>query len=161
MHIFLIRHGIAEPRERGRKDSARALTPKGVARMEAITRGLERLGVRFDRLYHSPWKRAVQTADVLAPLVDGDRISTDRLAEPPSVELLDEIEGDRVALVGHEPWISDLLSLLVLGSIDAGASFAFKKGGVAWLEGGPERGACELCALLPPRVLRIAGGGEE
>ncbi|WP_338065454.1 hypothetical protein [Thermus caldifontis] len=68
----------------------------------------------------------------------------------------------RVALVGHEPHLSALLSWLLLGDF-AGASaqealgecFQMKKGGVAWLEGEPVPGGMRLKGLFPPKVFRV------
>lgn len=71
----------------------------------------------------------------------------------PDAALLERVRGDQVALVGHAPWLDELLSLLVLGSTEAGRGFALKKGGVAWLEGEMRPGGMQLCALLPPQVL--------
>ncbi len=154
MVIFIVRHGIATERSARLPDESRALTPKGIERMEGVARGLGRLGVRLDRIYHSPWTRASQTADLLAPLLDGDRVATEHLAGPPTRALLDTLEGEHVALVGHEPWMGELLALLACGDAGLGERFLFKKGGVAQLEGDPTPGGCELQALLPPKVLR-------
>jgi phosphohistidine phosphatase SixA len=62
-----------------------------------------------------------------------------------------------VALFGHEPQLSELLSRL-LGVEDA-ARVTFKKGGAALLDvqGEPRRGGT-LLWFLPPRILRELGG---
>ena len=54
--------------------------------------------------------------------------------------------------------MSELLAWLLTGSPVAGARFAFKKGGVAWLEGPLRPGGMVLRAYLPPKVLRVLGG---
>jgi phosphohistidine phosphatase len=71
----------------------------------------------------------------------------------PAAALLERLGGERVAVVGHAPWLSELLALLVTGSTQAGGRFVLKKGGVAWLEGDLRAGAMELRALHPPQVL--------
>jgi len=154
MELFVIRHAIAVPRSPDLDDAARPLTPRGRARWERSVTGLERLGVRFDRLLHSPWRRAVETAEIARPLVDGACVASARLAMPPTQALLDELVGARVALVGHEPWLGELLALLIVGTIDAGARLELRKGGVAWLAGDPRPGAARVHAILPPKVLR-------
>ena len=53
--------------------------------------------------------------------------------------------------------MSDLLAWLITGSPSAGAMFAFKKGGVAWLDGPLRPGGMVLRAYLPPKVLRALG----
>lgn len=150
MELFLIRHAIAED---GDDDDARALTKKGRARFGAVVALLDALGVRFDRVLHSPKLRAVQTADCLRALVDGPFEVTNHLVGAPSKALLAACEGDRVALVGHEPMLSALLAWLVTGEV-SGGSFELKKGAVACLEGQPAPGGMTLRWLVPPRVAR-------
>ena len=53
---------------------------------------------------------------------------------------LDEIIGEQVALVGHQPWMGEAVAWLTTGSTQRGSSFIFKRGGVAWLEGSPKPG---------------------
>jgi phosphohistidine phosphatase len=150
MDLFLIRHAIAEERRAGLPDAQRALTHKGRARFEAVVRSLDLAGFRFDRVYHSPWLRAVETAELLRPITEGPLIPTEGLAQSPQPGFFASLEGQRVACVGHEPWMSDTVALLTLGTPD-GTWLRFKKGGVAWLRGTPSPGAMELKALLPPR----------
>ena len=152
MDLFLIRHAIAEERRADLPDPNRELTDRGRERFEAVVRSLHRSGFHFDHVYHSPWLRAVQTAELLAPLNDGSLVSTEELARPPRPELFASLRGDNVACVGHEPWMSDALSLLTTGN-PHGPWLRFKKGGVAWLRGAPEPGSRELRALIPPRGL--------
>ena len=150
MDLFLIRHAIAEERRDGLPDANRALTKKGRARFGAVVESLERSGFRFDRVYHSPWLRAVQTAELLMPLAEGPLVPATGLAQPPNPEFFASLRGERVACVGHEPWLSDALSLLTTGD-PHGPWLRFKKGGVAWLRGDPRPASMELRALLPPR----------
>ena len=154
MELFLIRHGIAAPGSAFRTDAERPLTPQGRERFAQAVMGLQRLGVRLDRLYHSPWLRAVETAALLRPVLDGEAVSSAALARPPSQALLQEIVGARVALVGHQPWLGELLAWLLTGDQADGSEFAFKRGGIAWLEGRPKPGRMALRAFLPPKVLQ-------
>jgi phosphohistidine phosphatase len=156
MRLYLIRHAKAKDRSGELADAERPLTKSGRARFEQVVRRLHRAGVRFDRVYHSPLLRAVETADLLDPIIDGEMIVTPRLAEPAGVELLESIDGESVALVGHEPWMSDLLFWLVTGwqlreHRGYAAPFRLEKGGVAVLDGEPQPGAMTLVAFLPPR----------
>lgn len=155
MDLFLVRHAIAEERRPNLLDADRALTDKGRSRFEAVVQSLGQAGFRFDRVYHSPWLRAVQTAELLAPITDGAMTSAEGLAEPPRPEFFASLEGEQVACVGHEPWMSGTLSWLTTGD-PHGSWLRFKKGGVAWLRGIPHPASMELRALLPPRG-HIAG----
>ena len=151
-----IRHGIAVPGSMLMADTERPLTPRGVSAAQAA-QGC-RLKIRFDRLYHSPWRRAVETAELLAPVLAGKAVDSPALARAPSQDLLEILAGERVALVGHEPWLGELVAWLTTGAPSDGSAFAFKRGGVAWLEGPPQPGQMVLQAFLPPRVLRTLGG---
>ena len=158
MELFLIRHAIAAPRSPALPDAERPLTRQGRERFVQAVAGMQRLGIRLRQVHHSPWLRAVETAALLAPVLKGDFLPTQALTRSPEAVLLDEIDQAPAALVGHEPWMSDLLAWLVTGSPAAGATFAFKKGGVAWLDGPLRPGAMVLRAYLPPKTLRILGG---
>ena len=158
MELFLIRHAIAAPRSPALPDAERPLTGQGRERFTQAVAGMQRLGIRLRQVHHSPWLRAVETAALLAPVLQGDLLPTQALARPPEATLLDEIDQTPAALVGHEPWMSDLLALLITGSPTGGAMFAFKKGGVAWLDGPLRPGGMVLRAYLPPKVLRALGG---
>jgi len=159
MDLFLIRHGVAVPRSPKVDDAARPLTARGERRLAQAVRGLATMGIGFDRVLYSPWRRAAETAELLAPLVAGTSGACGFLAEPPSPALLAQLEGERVALVGHEPWMTELLAWLVAGSRSAGPHYVLKKGGVAWLTGEPREKGMRLYALLPPSVLRGVARG--
>lgn len=154
MTLVLVRHGEAVARGLLRRDAARPLTPAGRRRFRKGVDGMKRLRLRFDLVLHSPWLRAVESADLLAPLVQGTFSVTPRLARSPSDALLAELRGRRVAVVGHEPWLSELAAWLVTGAARDARRFALGKGGAIVLEGGPEPGAMRLAASYPPKALR-------
>jgi phosphohistidine phosphatase len=158
MELFVIRHAIAVPGSMLLADAERPLTPQGRERFAQAVLGLKRLKIRFDRLYHSPWKRAAETAELLAPVLAGQATDSPALARAPSQNLLETLAGERVALVGHEPWMGELVAWLTTGAASDGSVFAFKRGGVAWLEGSLQPGQMALQAFLPPKVLRTLGG---
>jgi phosphohistidine phosphatase len=161
MDLYIVRHAEAEAAGPGLDDARRALTPKGSASFARAVRGLERLGVGFDRVYHSPLLRAVETADLLAPLIerDGESCVMGELARAPREEMLRTIEGERVALVGHEPHVGELVGLLTLGwrvfePDSQPVMLEFKKGAVAWLTGELRSGEMRLSAFWTPRTLK-------
>lgn len=161
MELFLIRHAIAAPRSLTLPDADRPLTRQGRERFAQAVAGMQRLGIRLRQVHHSPWLRAADTAALLAPVLKGHLLPTQALARPPEADLLLEIDQTPAALVGHEPWMSELLAWLITGSPAAGAMFAFKKGGVAWLEGPLRPGGMALRAYLPPKVLRSLASFED
>ncbi|MGE3537978.1 MAG: phosphohistidine phosphatase SixA [Candidatus Tectimicrobiota bacterium] len=154
MQLLLIRHGIAAPEGPGLPDHARPLTPEGRERWQQAVRGLQRLGVQLDRVCHSPLRRAVETAELLMPLLRGEAVRSAALASPPGQAWLDELRGECVALVGHQPWMGEAVAWLTTHARQRGSTLVFKRGGVAWLEGPPQPGRMVLRAFLPPKVLR-------
>lgn len=156
MRLYLIRHAIALEAAPGQSDDARPLSREGIQKFTEVVRGLKRLGVGLDRLYHSPKLRAVQTAELLVPLLDGETEVTPHLAGEPSLELLKTLQGSSVALVGHQPWMGDLCAWLLTARRE-GSALLFKKGGVAYLEGTPKPGGMRLLGFWSPRLLRWLG----
>ena len=164
MELLVVRHGIAEDSAPSGRDADRALTRDGRQGMAAEVRGLLRLQLRVERVLHSPWRRARETAELLEPLLEhgGARIEPcEHLAAPPERALLAALRGERLAVVGHEPWLTELVAWLATGARRAASGLELKKGGVAWLEGEPRPGAMVLRALLTPRALRRLGGEED
>lgn len=156
MQLFVIRHGIAEDAGPGQDDASRELTDDGERKLKKIVKGLRRLGVDFDRILTSPWRRATQTAIALQPLCEDPPLSTDLLAQSPKAELLALIAelNETTAVVGHEPWLGELIAWLAFGDTRHGEALQLKKGGVVWLEGSCVPGGMMLRAILPPSVLR-------
>lgn len=118
MQIYLIRH--AHARE-GEDDAARPLSKKGRAQIRLTARFLRRSGVLATReFWHSPLVRSVDTARLL---VEGLRVRAKRelisglLHDDNPAILARRLNQLRrpVALVGHEPHLSALASLLIAG----------------------------------------------
>ena len=156
MQLFVIRHAVAEEAEPGEDDTARALTKDGKKKLKAVVRGMHALGWRFDRVLSSPWRRAVQTAAIVGKR---DPILTELLARPPRSELLGLIttSGSPVAVVGHEPWLTELVAWLAFGDTRHADVLELKKSAVILLDGEPVPGGMTLQGLLPPSVLRAVG----
>lgn len=156
MQLFVIRHALAEERRPDQDDAARELTEEGVRRMKQIVRGLRALDVELARVLSSPWARALRTARLLAPIASGPPIATELLCQPPRAELLAMLaeQHEPTAVVGHEPWLGELVGWLAFGDARRGESLALKKGAVVELDGSVVPGGMTLRALLQPRALR-------
>jgi phosphohistidine phosphatase len=156
MQLFVIRHAAAEGTEPGPAGAARELTEAGKAKLRRAVRGLRALDVQFDRVLTSPWKRAAHTARLLEPIASQPAIATDLLAQPPRAELLALIaeRAEPTAVVGHEPWLGELISWLAFGDPRHGEALVIKKGGVMWLDGTPVPAGMQLRAAIPPKLLR-------
>jgi phosphohistidine phosphatase len=162
MELFILRHAIADQRDPTKypDDALRPLTEKGMKRMRRVAEGLLAAGLQFDVIYTSPYTRAKQTAEIVAEVFDmrNDVRETDTLAvdgDPEDlIEELKKTEKDAasVLLVGHEPYLSELISLLLVG--DASLDLTMKKGGVCKLTVGMLKyGKCAtLDWLIPPSL---------
>jgi len=157
MELFLVRHAhaLSVGSDGARTDSERPLSEQGRARFSSAVRTLEALGVRFARIEHSPLLRAVQTAELLAPLAEGPGVENRALTREPDKRLLAGLTTDRTALVGHEPYLSQLLALLAFGEQGASSGLRLGKGAVAHLEGEPVRGGMQLRGLWPAKTLAL------
>ncbi len=163
---FFIRHGIAVDRQAGIADETRSLTPNGVTKTQRVAQRLVDLGLQFDHLLTSPLTRAQQTADILhaaglsspaqefSPLQPDGQISdwltwlkAQQAASSPMNDL-------RVALVGHEPDLSQWAQQLVTGSDRH--QWILKKAGIIGLQipdANHAMGQSQLFWLSPPRFL--------
>jgi phosphohistidine phosphatase len=135
MTLYLLRHGVAEQVAAGGTDRDRRLTGRGRARMRRAASGLARLIDRLDILYTSPYPRAAETAAIVAAALPHAPKPRELDALVPDSSPLDALRSLRslakaqhLMLVGHEPLLSHLASLLLTGSVD-GASVMLKKGG--------------------------------
>lgn len=165
-HVLVVRHAIAEDRQEaaraGVSDSRRALTDKGIRRMRETAAGLAQVTETPQRILHSPLRRAVQTAELLAaPFPRAALEETAALvpgADNAAVDRALRYAGSRdLAIVGHEPDLGAWVAHAVFGS-DRSA-VPLKKAGAALVvfADAAEAGAGELQWLLPPRISRRLG----
>ena len=159
MNLYIVRHAIAVPREDPGydDDSQRPLTDAGRKKFKKIAKGLAQLGTEFDVILTSPYVRARDTAKILAKEfgMKNNVAFSDNLIPPGNFEnLIKEIQEkydvNNLALVGHEPMLSTLISWLTTGNTDA--KITLKKGGVAFLiaENLYQDGRAALQWLLTP-----------
>ncbi len=160
MEIYILRHGIAVDRGTPgyKKDSDRPLTKEGEQKMHQIAEAMLGMGLKFDVILSSPYARAAQTAQIVAKELDEEVTFTEgMIPEGNALELIAEINDEkpqRLLLVGHEPHLSRLISVLVNGNSDA--AIELKKGGLCKLTSDKLTfGQCAtLNWLLTPKQLR-------
>ena len=165
MNLFLLRHGIAEERDTPgfQNDFARPLTAKGKRQLRQTCAAMRKMKIDFDLILASPLVRAKQTAKIAAKELERQRRLEFSDALKPggdAKKLVQKIYAHKpaaasVLLVGHEPDLSRLVSLLVSGKLDL--SLDFKKGGLAKLEAAKLRaGKCATLAwLLTPKQMKL------
>lgn len=144
-------------------DSERLLTPKGRRQLRQTAAAMNKMGLRYDLILSSPYLRAKQTAEIVAEFLKlGKKLKySDALAPEGSpknlIRQLNDLKPapENVLLVGHEPYLSCLISLLTTGNMDL--MMDFKKGGLCKLETESLRaGRCAMLAwLLTPRQMKL------
>ncbi|MDX2243742.1 MAG: phosphohistidine phosphatase SixA [Leptolyngbyaceae cyanobacterium bins.302] len=161
LELYLIRHGLAGEHGSYANDDERPLTEEGKKKTKQVAKRLADLELQFDLILTSPLVRAYQTAEILMDTGLGKRLekSTD-LASGELESWLTWLKSwqpgsdRRLALVGHEPSLSQWAESLVFGrSIGA---LEMKKAGVIGLVL-PDQvdpvGRSRLFWLTPPRFL--------
>lgn len=128
MDLLLWRHAEAEE---GDDDFERALTGRGEKQAKAVARWIRQHQPRHLRIVVSPTVRTRQTADALDQPFDIDRQVGPEARAP---ELLaatgwPDTRG-AVLLVGHQPGLGQLASLLLAGQE---SGWSIKKGALWWL----------------------------
>ena len=112
--LYLLRHGIAEPRLEGRDNPSRTLTSEGRVRTQAMVGWLAASGLKVDRLISSHYTRAWQTAGLVhqAGLSPAPETSLHLAPGGDLPRLLPQLRG-RCLLVGHEPDLSAWAASLI------------------------------------------------
>ena len=118
MKLYCVRHGHAE--QLPNKNGERPLTHEGVDEINRMAVYLAHRDVRAVHVMHSSKLRARQSAIILAEAVAKDQlVEICELLESdyPTAPLVDRIQEwhDDTLLVGHMPFMSQLVSALVLG----------------------------------------------
>jgi phosphohistidine phosphatase len=163
MELYLLRHGIAT--ERGKEsrggDAQRPLISEGRGKMRRIAKAMRALELSFDLILSSPLLRARQTADIVAEefkLAEQLKLSSHLAPEGDPRDLVRDLKrlhrGSRkVLLVGHEPYLSNLMATLLAGHpvIDIN----LRKGGFCLLSiDSLQNGRCATLEwLLTPRQM--------
>jgi phosphohistidine phosphatase len=168
MQLLVIRHAIAEDPEEwsssGGVESERPLTEEGRSRMLRGASGLRAVAPAIGLLASSPYARAMQTAEIVAREYGIDDVeSVDALVPEGSLtqtsSWLRACDGkvETVAIVGHEPHLSRLVTWLICGTRDSRVEL---KKGAACLLAFDRRvagGAATLLWSLTPKQLRRLG----
>jgi phosphohistidine phosphatase len=163
VELYILRHGEAGKRlPPAGRDSERALTVSGKEEVLEIARALVKLDVKFDFVAASPLKRAVETAEIVTKELKVKKGKIEEWNElkpegsrPELYRKLSQFKQESsVLVVGHEPYLSTMISELVFGSGTGGIILkkaGLAKIGLAVLQPKPKG---ELRWLLTPRHLK-------
>jgi phosphohistidine phosphatase len=120
MQIYLLRHGIAEDGRPGRPDSERALTGEGREKLRRVLKRAKLAGVSPGLILSSPYRRAVETAEVAVEVLgyQGQVMRTRALVpEASPLDAWEEIRSRKdessVLLASHEPLMSSMVAFLL------------------------------------------------
>jgi phosphohistidine phosphatase len=164
MELFLLRHGVAVERgtEGYEDDATRPLTPKGRRQLRRVARAMSAMNLQFDMLLTSPLLRARETAEIVATaLKPGKKLKLMKslAADREPAELARALQKlkpapESLLLVGHEPFLSQLVSILVTGG--SNLAMDFPKAGLCKLELEKWRpGKCaRLAWLVTPQQMK-------
>ncbi len=163
MMLYILRHGLAEEQSPKGDDSARKLTPKGVDKVRKAAAGMRAASLAFNVILTSPIARAAETAEIVAGELGSPKprpmpeLSTSTSPANALEALAKQRLPESVLVVGHEPTLSHLASLMLTGSDSV--AIDLKKGAVIALEfpNRVERGAAKLCWMMTQRQLRQLG----
>jgi phosphohistidine phosphatase len=154
MDLILWRHAEAEEGSAGLPDAKRRLTARGDKQAHDVAKWLKSRLPKKTRILVSPATRTQQTAHALAlpfevePKIAVGADAADLIAAADWPE-----HPGAVLLVGHQPTLGHLASLLLAGSE---LDWSIKKGAVWWLSkrGREGRDQTVLRAVLNPEMLR-------
>jgi len=170
MNLLVIRHAIAEDKEAfaatGRSDDQRPLTKEGRSKMRRVAEGLRATCPHVAVLASSPLLRARETADIVAPALHVARVEIVEALRPerPFEDLAKWLRGrlapngeeddTTVAIVGHEPHLSGLVTWFMTSGTDP--RIELKKGAACLLhfDGEPAAGEAMMRWALTPSQLR-------
>lgn len=154
MELVVLRHGTAEDHHPG-GDFERALIEKGRRQARDAATLLQSSGLLPDIVLTSPLVRARQTAEefcetagIPAPIVQ-PWLAAGMSAQTALGELVGFREFERVAIVGHEPDLSELIQW-TLGA--HGNGIEMKKGAIACVRVHPPARLGTLIYLAPPSI---------
>ena len=135
MDLLVLRHGEAGRSSRLPGDSKRSLTNEGKQEITDLSYGIRSLEIKFDHIFSSPLLRAKQTAEIVAKSMKykGKIEELDSLKPEGSrlefYSILSKLKQDSVVLVvGHEPYLSEMISE---GISQSGCRINLKKAGLA------------------------------
>ena len=158
MDVFVLRHAIAEDAGPGQADSERRLTDEGRDRLRLVVRKAMRAGMAPGVVLTSPYVRARQTADILLEELDRpcELVTTANLTPYATVadlwrELREYAPLSPVMVVGHNPQLSELVSVLI-GS--PRYAVEMKKAAIAYVKdaGAGSGPAGRLAWMLTPKL---------
>jgi len=161
MMLYIMRHGLAEEPTPKSDDAARKLTEKGADKIRKAAAGMHAAGIAFNTILTSPIARAAETAEIVAGELGGPKPKTvpelsTGVSPANALETLGKQRlPESVLVVGHEPTLSRMASLMLTDSTES-VGIRLKQGGIIALEFPDlvESAAAKLRWMMTQRQLR-------
>ena len=120
MKLYLAQHGNAVSKE---EDPERPLSDQGEQDVHSVASRLGDAGIQVTRVWHSGKPRAVQTAEILAKRIQSGRKNEFIKGLGPNDPVTEfatdaDVWNEDTLVVGHLPFMSRLVSLLVVGDAE-------------------------------------------
>ena len=155
--LYVLRHADAEPA--ASSDAARALTEKGRTQSARVGKFMAAHGLMPALILHSPFKRTLETADIVAKEL-GQAMASDvtlrsGMRPEEGLALLKGVmkRNEPVLIVGHEPDLSELIGVLI-GTSEQPARLEVKKASLWLIELSAVRaGGGYLTAAIPVKLM--------
>ncbi len=151
MQLYVMRHGNAVPS--GQPDAERALTQFGEQETQDMANWLRQQNIRIEQIFVSPYRRAQQTAAILAQSFEHSVVSETLSFITPSDsardfhDFIDGIQGDgNVLVVSHMPLVSYLVGEFTAGQ----ATPIFQTAAIAHIDYDRDKMSGELVKLIAP-----------
>ncbi|PSH05669.1 MAG: phosphohistidine phosphatase SixA [Acidobacteria bacterium] len=159
MILYFLRHASAGQRRLNQSsDDKRPLDKEGIEQCRYVGRFLNTMDAHVDLILSSPLKRATQTAAMVGNEIAYElQIETTPVLHPSSQyerfrDLIYKIrELESVMVVGHNPNLSEFISLMVTNGLNDDV-IEMKKGSVARVEVGAKRSV--LNWIVTPRLIK-------
>lgn len=163
MRLYLIRHGIAQDRQPDIQDEQRRLTKQGEQKTQKVAQRIKQLGLHFEVILTSPLVRAYQTAEILITAGLSTQLEESMYLVPNGnihswlnewLEPKKYAQNSQIALVGHEPCLSNWAEIMVWGEVKH--SLVLKKAGMIGIklpEIGSPLGRSQMFWLASPKYL--------
>ena len=155
MHLYLLRHGVAEEARLGIVDADRALTSDGRKKLRHVLQTIADARVKPNLIFSSHLKRALQTAQFVGTELGYEaKVEVSKGLAPGAdyaafQQLLNKYsDREGVLVVGHNPNLFQFLGRLVTGN--GGAAIRLRKGSIARIR--MDRPAPILQWLIDPRT---------
>ena len=162
MMLYIQRHATAEEISSGGDDGARRLTDRSKEKMRGAAAGMRAMGLKFDAILTSPLARATETAELVAAAYENTpppqvmpALATGVTATDALAALRAFAKHDDVMIVGHEPQLSAVASIVLAGASDI-VHLKLKTGGCIAIDlpARFDRGGGELRWMLTHRQMR-------